>query len=690
VAVSASAGGSGDEDGAGDEGGDGNENENENDRILVFVEHEENRRLLADWLGQEYEILEGESAADLDGAFDLCILDRASVERYDEALRARKERETPVLLPYLFVVPQRELDRLGGDVWSRMDAVVRERVDELITTPIKKAELRGRLENLLNSRGLSLELREQREQYRRLLSVAPETIATVDAAGAVSYLNARGAELFGADDPESLYGESLYAYVHEGERDDLRSMVESVAESGEQAGFMEARVVGEGAVRHVEIGAASITYEREPAVQLVIRDVTDRHHREQQVARQRDQLEKLNRLNDVIRQIDQALVRAASREEIEQAVCDRLVEVDRYVAAWIGNDRATSRELSVRAAAGALDGYLDEIVVTAGGSEATGAGPSGRALTGREVAVVGDVAADPAFEPWREAALERGFRSSIAVPIVYGDTLYGVVNVYADRADAFDADERDVLAELGETIGHAINAAESKRALLADRVIELRLRLHVPEAFLVRASGALDRAFTFEGMVSNADGTYIEFFAVDGAEAEAEAVLELAAESDGVRRARHVGDHGGEALFEFVFEHDRNLVVQSLGELGAGVEELVVADGAYEATVELPYDADVHTVLEALERRYPDVDLLAQRERERPVESRQTVWTEFRESLTDRQWSAVQTAYYAGFFDWPRTSTGEEVAESLDISPATFHEHLRAAQRKLLAALLEG
>ena len=124
--------------------------------------------------------------------------------------------------------------------------------------------------------------------------------------------------------------------------------------------------------------------------------------------------------------------------------------------------------------------------------------------------------------------------------------------------------------------------------------------------------------------------------------------------------------------------------------LEAGVEELIVEDGAYEATVQLPYDADVHTVLEALEHRYEDVDLLAQRERERSVRSRQAVWAEFRESLTDRQWSAVQTAYYAGFFDWPRTATGEEVAESLDISPATFHEHLRAAQRKLLAALLDG
>jgi PAS domain S-box-containing protein len=54
--------------------------------------------------------------------------------------------------------------------------------------------------------------------------------------------------------------------------------------------------------------------------------------------------------------------------------------------------------------------------------------------------------------------------------------------------------------------------------------------------------------------------------------------------------------------------------------------------------------------------------------------------------LTERQRTAVETTYYAGFFEWPRESTGEEVAESLGISAPTFHKHLRVAERKLLAA----
>jgi PAS domain S-box-containing protein len=52
-----------------------------------------------------------------------------------------------------------------------------------------------------------------------------------------------------------------------------------------------------------------------------------------------------------------------------------------------------------------------------------------------------------------------------AVPLEYGDTLYGGLNVYADRPDAFSTDEQEVLAELGEDIAHAIHTEEVKNDL---------------------------------------------------------------------------------------------------------------------------------------------------------------------------------------------------------------------------------
>ncbi|MXR22074.1 helix-turn-helix domain-containing protein [Halobacterium bonnevillei] len=42
-----------------------------------------------------------------------------------------------------------------------------------------------------------------------------------------------------------------------------------------------------------------------------------------------------------------------------------------------------------------------------------------------------------------------------------------------------------------------------------------------------------------------------------------------------------------------------------------------------------------------------------------------------------------------GYFDHPRGANGASVAAELGISPATFHEHLAAAQRKLLDSALD-
>jgi len=60
------------------------------------------------------------------------------------------------------------------------------------------------------------------------------------------------------------------------------------------------------------------------------------------------------------------------------------------------------------------------------------------------------------------------------------------------------------------------------------------------------------------------------------------------------------------------------------------------------------------------------------------------------DTLTDRQQSVLETAYAAGYFEWPRDSSGEEVAETLGISPPTFHQHLRVGQQKLMDALFDS
>ena len=61
-------------------------------------------------------------------------------------------------------------------------------------------------------------------------------------------------------------------------------------------------------------------------------------------------------------------------------------------------------------------------------------------------------------------------------------------------------------------------------------------------------------------------------------------------------------------------------------------------------------------------------------------------FTETAESpLTDRQRDVVTEALARGYYDWPRQINNETLADELDISRATLHEHLRKAEQRLVS-----
>ncbi|MFW6046102.1 MAG: response regulator [Natronomonas sp.] len=172
--------------------------------------------------------------------------------------------------------------------------------------------------------------------------------------------------------------------------------------------------------------------------------------------------EKQRRINRVVREVNGALAQAMSRAEIDAQVCEILTGAELYRFAWIGEHDTDSGHVEPRQFAGIEEAYLDDVTITTN-EEPTAQGPTGMAVRTREVQVMQNIPEDPRFEAWREAALKRGYRSSAAVPLIHGDRLYGVLNVYANRTHAFDRHERRLLSNLGETIGHAHHRVELQR-----------------------------------------------------------------------------------------------------------------------------------------------------------------------------------------------------------------------------------
>jgi len=415
----------------------------------------------------------------------------------------------------------------------------------------------------------------------------------------------------------------------------------------------------------------------------VLAAAIERHDYEQTLVYQREQLAALNSLNEVVRDISGAVIEQSTRGEIEQTVCERLAASESYAFAWTGEANPTTQEVEPRAHAG-VEGYLDDITLSVDPGDELSGGATGQALRTGEIQVTNDMVADDRYEPWREAVEEYGFRSSAAVPIAHEGTTYGVLNVYTERPSAFEDNERAVIAQLGEVVGHAIAATERKRALMSDELVELEFQIEDAYAAL-DAPTATDDEITLDHAVPVSDD---EFLVYGTAPPDAlDTVRGLASVIPHWESVTVRGD-GDPVTFELRLTDPPVLSV--VASLGGYVDGVVIDDGDVRLTVHLAPTADARQVIDAVEGAYPSAEMLRRRQVTRVREETQPLPGRLLDELTERQQAAVDAAYHSGFFEWPRDTSGEEVAASLDVSPPTFHQHLRKAERKLFESLLSA
>ncbi|WP_394742668.1 MEDS domain-containing protein [Natronococcus roseus] len=405
----------------------------------------------------------------------------------------------------------------------------------------------------------------------------------------------------------------------------------------------------------------------------------DRAERETQLREQTDRLERLERINGVIRSIDRGVVRANSRDEIERVVCASLARSDAYAFAWIGEPSLEAGRVEPLEWAGAGSDYLNELAGTV--DDRLEATPAGRAADAGSVRIVDDVVTDRSFDAWRSIAIEHGFRSCVSVPITYEDTLYSVLSVYATDS-AMTGLDQEVLAELGELIGDAIHNTETETALGSATVTELDLAIDGTETVLSRLARETACGIDVEGYVPAAETDRLFVTVRDD---DADRIADAAAELVGVDRVRRITSHNDESRFELSVTAPS--VAAAVVERGGKIQSIEIDETDTGVTVELPPSADVRDFVDELQRAFPGTRLVARRSRERPDPA--SVRNSLEERLTDRQREVLQTAYLSGYFESPRRSTGQEVTESLGVSHPTFAQHLRAAQRKLCDSLFE-
>lgn len=417
------------------------------------------------------------------------------------------------------------------------------------------------------------------------------------------------------------------------------------------------------------------------------RERVDRERTVRQKQTQLDQqsasLDRLRRLSEITRELTSGLTEAESRDEIFRTVCERLVTFSPYQFTWFGAHNGTG-EVVPKAAVGS-DGSSLNTFDLSDVDELTDHGTVGRTLRERTPQVNNALHKDPPFEPWREAAIQHGYRAYISIPVTYQGTLYGIISVFASEANTFDSVEVSVLQELGGIIGYALNADERRQSFMSEQSTELEFSVQDRSASVFSLATDVDGVFRLETLIERPDGTTTMFFATSGATAAE--VLDWADDQSSVTEIRLLTDRDEECLFECVL--DKSTVWSQLLQRGGMVRDATATPETTRIVIRIPRTATPRTFETVLQEYLGAVDLVARRDFNEPILTAEQFETKYKNQLTERQKEVLQTAYYAGFFEWPRETNAGELADILGISQPTVSRHLRTTERELFSMVYD-
>ena len=168
-------------------------------------------------------------------------------------------------------------------------------------------------------------------------------------------------------------------------------------------------------------------------------------------------LRRLNRELQAISDCNEVLVRADDEQSLLDEICHIVCGKAGYRMAWVGYvDPERPRNIRPVAWAGVESGYIDDAISIWSRTDPGTAPPAIVVLTGR-ASGFDDFVDAPAAAPWRDIALQRGYRSSLSLPLKNKSAqVFGVLSIYSDEANAFTAEERRLLGELADDMAFGI------------------------------------------------------------------------------------------------------------------------------------------------------------------------------------------------------------------------------------------
>jgi PAS domain S-box-containing protein len=173
----------------------------------------------------------------------------------------------------------------------------------------------------------------------------------------------------------------------------------------------------------------------------------------------------LNRLYRFTSRINKMMVKLKTDQEVFDEVCKIAVETGGFRMAWVGIIDHQNQALNAAAVAGQENGYLKEIVPIDLRPKLFEV-PMVKIMRTHELVACNDIENDEIMKPWAQQALQRGFRSSVLLPVKKFGKVIGSFNLYSTDVNVFDGDELRLLQEMTGDISFTLENIERENLFM--------------------------------------------------------------------------------------------------------------------------------------------------------------------------------------------------------------------------------
>ncbi len=162
-----------------------------------------------------------------------------------------------------------------------------------------------------------------------------------------------------------------------------------------------------------------------------------------------------------------------------QRTCEQLIGSDLFVAAWIAKpDHNNYFQHLASSGVGAPDASIFNLKWSALENEPTGQTLTARAWRADQIQVLQDYINDPQVASWRELALKNQWRAIAAIPVLRQHVKWAMLTVIGDQPDLFTEEMQQILMQVAQLLGHALDEIDLKQALIQERTLQSHLANH--------------------------------------------------------------------------------------------------------------------------------------------------------------------------------------------------------------------